>query len=415
MVETMASALLEALSRATTPAPITPAPAPAPAPTDIPTRVNNSVKRQFPGMFQPREAKRGKGRFCSPARTPPPPKTIDMSIYVLPRPADVTPKGSQDLLLSRAGLGRRLLTVSEDNNHSEIVSLVEKEFSKVQPLEGRWMFYKATGGSGQRKLMVVPLDAEGYTGRQLKSASNNGKNVIFLAPVQEELDTEPLPYNSAEFARMPQVACLVCNHSMPLQMLTLHAENCTATAVEQEDVVTVYDDEEDTDHVGTAEEQGVCPVCDTEFLISELPDHASLCAECSYSNVPVADMEVPGPSHPRPSQALRVAPDWKTAETPIEAMKQFLGEVKEGAQHLPPLQLSLDAGDNDEERDSTLISFYKQRRDKSQWAAPFNCRIIGDAAVGLGVVRHILSSSMSKLKQGFKKNMASMYMDWSIR
>ncbi|KAK0136708.1 hypothetical protein N1851_027115 [Merluccius polli] len=105
--------------------------------------------------------------------------------------------------------------------------------------------------------------------------------------------------------------------------------------------------------------------------------------------------------------AVCVQKDWKNAETPIEAMKQFFGGAREEGKHLPPLQLSLDSGDNDEERDSTLISFYKESRDKSQWAAPFNCRILGDTAVGVGVMRHILSSSISKLKHGFKKNMGN--------
>lgn len=74
--------------------------------------------------------------------------------------------------------------------------------------------------------MVVPLDADGYSGLQLRAASNNGKNTVYLAPLQEELDTTPLPYDSVAFARMPQVACHTCNASIPLQMLTLHAEVC---------------------------------------------------------------------------------------------------------------------------------------------------------------------------------------------
>lgn len=69
--------------------------------------------------------------------------------------------------------------------------------------------------------------------------------------------------------------------------------------------------------------------------------------------------------------------DWKTAETPNEAMTKFFEGLKEGAKNLPPLQLSLHSGDNDEERDSALISFYKDKRDKKLWAAPFNCRILG--------------------------------------
>ncbi|KAK0136710.1 hypothetical protein N1851_027117 [Merluccius polli] len=108
---------------------------------------------------------------------------------------------------------------------------MENHFTKLQPLHGRWMFHKATGGCGQRRLTVVPLDAEGYSGQQLKAASNNGKNILFLVPIQEELDTNPLPYNSAEFSRMPQVACHICSATIPLQMLILHAENCQPTEV----------------------------------------------------------------------------------------------------------------------------------------------------------------------------------------
>lgn len=76
--------------------------------------------RQFPGMFQPREVKRGKGRFVTPARSPAPVKNFNLTVYALGRPANITPKGSKDLELSRAGLGKRLITVPEDNNHSEV-------------------------------------------------------------------------------------------------------------------------------------------------------------------------------------------------------------------------------------------------------------------------------------------------------
>lgn len=70
------------------------------------------------------------------------------------------------------------------------------------------------------------MESEGYSGRQLRSVSNCGKNVLFLVPLQEEMDTQPLPYNSAEFAKMPKVPCVTCNTTMPLQMLALHAEEC---------------------------------------------------------------------------------------------------------------------------------------------------------------------------------------------
>ncbi|MEQ2303840.1 hypothetical protein AMECASPLE_020930, partial [Ameca splendens] len=81
----------------------------------------------------------------------------------------------------------------------------EEEFIIHKPLNGRWRLYKASGGVRccQRKLTVIPMDAEDYSGQQLRSASNNG-NVVLLVPFQKEIDTEPLPFDAEEFSRMPQ-------------------------------------------------------------------------------------------------------------------------------------------------------------------------------------------------------------------
>lgn len=140
---------------------------------------------------------------------------------------------------------------------------MEEEFPKLQPLQGWWMFYKATGkygdfelvwraqltndhllirihllhtnsvagGSGQRRMSLISMDTEGYSGRQIRSVSNCGKNFLFLVPFQEEMDTQPLPYNSSEFAKMPKVPCVTCNTTMPLQMLALHAEECKLNSI----------------------------------------------------------------------------------------------------------------------------------------------------------------------------------------
>ena len=47
---------------------------------------------------------------------------------------------------------------------------------------------------------------------------------------------------------------------------------------------------------------------------------------------------------------------WKTADTPLEAMQLFLEELRQGGDHQPSLLLSLDAREDDEERDSALVS-----------------------------------------------------------
>ncbi|TKS67419.1 hypothetical protein D9C73_001257 [Collichthys lucidus] len=224
---------------------------------------------------------------------------------------------------------------------------MEGEYMKLKPLMGRWMFFKATGGSSQRKLSIIPIDSEGYSGRQLRMASNNGKNVLFLVPLQEELETAPLPFSSPEFSKMLKVACNNCLEIIPLQMLALHSESCQTavkgTMVLKVSLVRSFNIEEDMD--------------------PNLPGSSS-----SNSTLPL-----PGPS----TQTTEV---WKTA-APSEAVRLFMEDLRRGGDHQPPLRLTLNASDTDEERDGTLISFYKQRRETCQWAADFRCSILGNAGV----------------------------------
>ncbi len=57
------------------------------------------------------------------------------------------------------------------------------------------------GGSGQRKLMIVPPEADGYNAQYLKSSSGGGKITMFIVPLQEELDAMPLPSDALEFQK----------------------------------------------------------------------------------------------------------------------------------------------------------------------------------------------------------------------
>ncbi len=89
-----------------------------------------------------------------------------------------------------------------------------------------YFFVILIGGNGRRKLSVIPLEAEGYTGAILRSASGGGKFVLFIVPLQDELDLTPLPASAPEFALMPKASCKDCNAMMPLQMLALHVDQC---------------------------------------------------------------------------------------------------------------------------------------------------------------------------------------------
>ena len=90
-------------------------------------------------------------------------------------------------------------------------------------------FHFKIGGSGRLRLSVIPTDSEGYSTHLLRSATSNGKNVVYIIPLQEQLCTLPLPYDCAEFSKMPQSQCMTCGTKMPLQLLPLHVEGCNGT------------------------------------------------------------------------------------------------------------------------------------------------------------------------------------------
>uniref|UniRef100_I3KX51 HECT domain-containing protein n=1 Tax=Oreochromis niloticus TaxID=8128 RepID=I3KX51_ORENI len=154
-----------------------------------------------------------------------------------------TPKGSEEFVHLQAGLLKDL-------------------YPKLESVSGGWLIYKAAGGWGSRKLNMVPPEDSGYTGSVLKNASAGGKTVLYIAPLQEELDTQPLPPDSSSFSNMPKAMCQSCQTSYPLQLLALHFETCQPSDTNAQEVCTI-----------------VCPVCGETFPQNEVEAHASECCE----------------------------------------------------------------------------------------------------------------------------------------
>ncbi|MEQ2267421.1 hypothetical protein XENORESO_005747 [Xenotaenia resolanae] len=102
--------------------------------------------------------------------------------------------------------------------------------------------------------MVSPEDS-GYTGSLLKTASGSGKTVLYIAPIQEELDTQPLPPGSSSFSSMPKAMCHSCHTNYPLQILALHVENCQPAETNVQEIP--------------------CPICGQTFSQNEVEAHAS--------------------------------------------------------------------------------------------------------------------------------------------
>lgn len=83
----------------------------------------------------------------------------------------------------------------------------------------------SVGGWGSRKLSLVAPDDTGYTGIMLKSVTRGAKN-LFIAPIQEELSTNPLPLTDEAFSNMPKATCQKCGGGVPLPILTEHIKSC---------------------------------------------------------------------------------------------------------------------------------------------------------------------------------------------
>ncbi|XP_061885709.1 uncharacterized protein LOC133636079 [Entelurus aequoreus] len=152
-------------------------------------------------------------------------KSFLMQFYLVNKHIEKTTKAAEELQLLQAGMGRRTINVTEDADHLWLSRKLEETYAKMIHLKGAWMLYKAVGGSGQRKLCILPPEAEGYTGRYL-SAVGRGKSALYIVPVQGNLDMTPLPNCAKEFERIPKVTCHTCSVGMPVQLLAAHVAFC---------------------------------------------------------------------------------------------------------------------------------------------------------------------------------------------
>lgn len=79
----------------------------------------------------------------------------------------------------------------------------------------------------------------------MKTATNGFKGVLYIAPLQIELDTTALPPESESFNEMPKEKCQRCGVSYPLLILTTHINTC----VTSEDADQTSDEAEQTKQV----------------------------------------------------------------------------------------------------------------------------------------------------------------------
>ncbi|XP_057204612.1 uncharacterized protein LOC130563200 isoform X2 [Triplophysa rosa] len=260
--------------------------------------VQQEMARSFPGFF--RKEVRGKKRFGPYKR---PEKSLLMVFFLLDQQYERTPKGESELELTLAGLGRRSLTITENITHSELSEVLVNAYPKLANICGGWLLHKCSGGGGQRKLIVIPPDPDGYNGQQLKAVSSNGKCTMYIVPLQEQIDTTPLPPDAKEFEKMPKAQCTMCSQMVPLQCLPMHIKSCEMKWV---DLCTSSDDsmektpqEDNSSYVDTLKEElekspefescdsyinevwtektAECPLCKDIFNSDVIEIHAAHC------------------------------------------------------------------------------------------------------------------------------------------
>ncbi|XP_039467119.1 uncharacterized protein LOC120439868 isoform X3 [Oreochromis aureus] len=200
-----------------------------------------------------------------------------------------TPLPAEELELLQAGMGRQTVSLPEDGDHAEISRLLEETFPKMEYLCGGWLLHKATGGSGRRKVTVIPPETEGYSVKTLKAVSGGGKSTFYIVPLQETLDTSPLPPDSQHFSKMPKKICYQCKEVMPLQMLAVHINTCKGKFSPDE-----TDDEESELCILKSKCKVICPICTKDFPEDEITVHTSLCGDSFQCMVPEENDQTTG-------------------------------------------------------------------------------------------------------------------------
>ncbi len=66
----------------------------------------------------------------------------------------------------------------------------------------------------------------GSKNKQLKAATQGFKGVLYIAPIQMEIDTTALPPESESFNDMQKEKCQKCGITYPLVILTAHIKSC---------------------------------------------------------------------------------------------------------------------------------------------------------------------------------------------
>ena len=120
-----------------------------------------------------------------------PKNTCTINICCLAMKESSTNPNSEQLInLSLAGLGKKRVVFSDKNgDHNFFQETLEKNFPKLKKLEGAFALHRAaSGGSGCRQLLKIPMGQGGYILEWLRvSCSGGSSSTLYLVPIQQDL------------------------------------------------------------------------------------------------------------------------------------------------------------------------------------------------------------------------------------
>ncbi|KAF4114026.1 hypothetical protein G5714_004249 [Onychostoma macrolepis] len=354
-----------------------------------PATVQQEMQRCFPSMYSGGKRKRKSADIPRVSVI----KFMEMHFCLQPENTDKTPK--DEAVLLQAGLGRRTINLADNVDHAEISRVLLEEFPKMRDLRGGWLLKKASGGSGQRKTTPLPQGTEGYTAKILRSSSNNGKNVIYIVPLQEKIDTTPLPYDAPEFERMPK------KHMHDVWQVGSSAPDPKDESEEEADQTA----EQDPDLMCVDS----CPICGKQFPAEIVAYRASSCGESfaeiiSTSTLPDSEgvqmvsegstsasfFSVDSTLHTGPSTSATLPAEdiplgsrpvqmddlaWKSIVSPELAADHYRRQCLQNKEDEPTLKIKIDIREDVEEQEGTIFNFYKAPN--IDWAKPFQAKLQG--------------------------------------
>ncbi|KAF3833269.1 hypothetical protein F7725_026934 [Dissostichus mawsoni] len=158
----------------------------------------------------------------------------------------------------------------------------------------------------------------------MQAMSAGGKATFYIVPLQETLDTSPLPPDSHCFAKMPKKTCFQCHEVMPLQMLAVHIRTCSGKLSSDETVA------ESSDELCIVENACKRTIVQVQLLNLQYANQKARKMYCAYLNTKLTSQQSFKLCDDREGLPDRGILQWKRkkAASPASALKVvYIGEA----------------------------------------------------------------------------------------